>query len=123
MALMILIKFCGFTVHLKPNNMTQSAIPGKFPEARKTYLISGTVSCLNLETRKMLYSLKCNQGHKLLIIKNCIEISPMILKLSTETNRQIERQTSKDLHTYSFVLLPVAVGDLKFRELHIFNDN
>ena len=32
MALMILIKFCGFIVHSKPNIMTISAFPGKIHE-------------------------------------------------------------------------------------------
>ena len=31
----ILIKFCGFIVHSKPNNMTQSAFPEKIPETEK----------------------------------------------------------------------------------------
>ena len=31
----ILIKFCGFIVKSKPNNMTPSAFPGKIPETRK----------------------------------------------------------------------------------------
>ena len=35
MALTILIKFCGSTVHSKPNNMALSAIPGKIPETNK----------------------------------------------------------------------------------------
>ena len=35
MAPTILIKFCGFIVHSKPNNMTLSAFPGKIPETRK----------------------------------------------------------------------------------------
>ena len=30
-----MIKFCGFIVHSKPNNMTLSAIPGKISETRK----------------------------------------------------------------------------------------
>ena len=30
-----LIKFCGFTVHLEPNNMTPLAFPRKIHEARK----------------------------------------------------------------------------------------
>ena len=32
---MILIKFCGFMVHSKPNNMTLLPFPGKIPETRK----------------------------------------------------------------------------------------
>ena len=35
MAPRILIKFCGFIVHPKPNNMTLSAFLGKIPENRK----------------------------------------------------------------------------------------
>ena len=35
MALTILIKFCGFIVHSKPNNMTLSAFPGEIPATRK----------------------------------------------------------------------------------------
>ena len=35
MAPTILIKFCGFRVHSKPNNMTLSVFPGKIPETRK----------------------------------------------------------------------------------------
>ena len=35
MALTILIKFYGFIVHSKLNNMTLSAFPGKIPETRK----------------------------------------------------------------------------------------
>ena len=35
----ILIKFCGFIVHSKPNNMTLCAFSGKFPETRKIVLI------------------------------------------------------------------------------------
>ena len=35
MALTIWIKFCGFIVHSNPNNMTQSAFPGKNLESRK----------------------------------------------------------------------------------------
>ena len=31
----ILIKFCGFIVHLKPNNMTLAAFPEKIPETEK----------------------------------------------------------------------------------------
>ena len=38
MATRILIKFCGFIVHSKPNNMTLSALPGKIPETRKIVL-------------------------------------------------------------------------------------
>ena len=34
MAPTILIKFCGFIVHSKPNNMTLSAFPGKIPVTR-----------------------------------------------------------------------------------------
>ena len=30
-----LIKFCGFTVHSKPNNVTLSAFPEKIPETEK----------------------------------------------------------------------------------------
>ena len=37
MALTILIKFCGFIVHSKPNNMTLSAFPEKIPETGKFY--------------------------------------------------------------------------------------
>ena len=37
MAPTILIKFCGFIVHSKHNNMTQSALPGKIPETGKIY--------------------------------------------------------------------------------------
>ena len=33
-----LIKFCGFIVHLKPNNMTLSAFPGKIPETEENIL-------------------------------------------------------------------------------------
>ena len=36
MVLTILIKFCVFIVHSKPNNMTLSAFPGKILETRKT---------------------------------------------------------------------------------------
>ena len=32
---MILIKFCGYIVHSKPNNMTLSTFPEKIPETRK----------------------------------------------------------------------------------------
>ena len=35
MAPTILIKFCGFIVHVKPNNMALSAFPGKILETRK----------------------------------------------------------------------------------------
>ena len=35
MALTILIKFCGFIVHSKSNNMTLSAFPEKIPETEK----------------------------------------------------------------------------------------
>ena len=35
MAPTILIKFCAFIVHSKPNNMTLSAFPGKIPQIRK----------------------------------------------------------------------------------------
>ena len=31
----ILVKFCGFIVHSKPNNMKLSAFPGKIPETGK----------------------------------------------------------------------------------------
>ena len=34
-ALTILIKFCGFIVHSKPNNMTLLVFPGKILETRK----------------------------------------------------------------------------------------
>ena len=37
MAITILIKFCGFIVHTKHNNMTLSAFPGKIPETGKIY--------------------------------------------------------------------------------------
>ena len=37
MALTILIKFCVFIVHSKPNNMTLSAFTGKIPESGKIY--------------------------------------------------------------------------------------
>ena len=37
MAPTILIKFCGFIVHSKHNNMTLSAFPGKIPETGKIY--------------------------------------------------------------------------------------
>ena len=37
MASAILIKFCGFIVHSKINNMTLSAFPEKIPETRKLY--------------------------------------------------------------------------------------
>ena len=30
-----LIKFCGFTVHSKPNNVTLSAFPEKIPETER----------------------------------------------------------------------------------------
>ena len=33
---MKLIKFCGFTVHSKPNNMTLSTFPEKIPDTEKT---------------------------------------------------------------------------------------
>ena len=33
-----LIKFCRFTVHSKPNNMTLSIFPGKIPETRNIYI-------------------------------------------------------------------------------------
>ena len=39
MALTILIKFCDFIVHSKPNNMTLSTFPGKISETRKEFLI------------------------------------------------------------------------------------
>ena len=39
MAKTILIKFCGFIVHSKPNNMTLSTFPGKIPETRKIVFI------------------------------------------------------------------------------------
>ena len=39
MALTIMFKFCGFIVHSKPNNMTQSAIPGKSLKLEKQFLI------------------------------------------------------------------------------------
>ena len=35
MAPTILIKFCGFIVNSKPNNMTLSAFPEEIPETRK----------------------------------------------------------------------------------------
>ena len=35
MSKMILIKFCVFLEHSKPNNMTLSAFPEKIPETRK----------------------------------------------------------------------------------------
>ena len=35
MAPTILIKFCGFIAHSKPNNMTQSAFPEKIPETKE----------------------------------------------------------------------------------------
>ena len=38
MAPKILIKFCGFIVYSKPNNITLSAIPEKIPETRKIVL-------------------------------------------------------------------------------------
>ena len=34
-ALTILIQFCGFIEHSKPNNMTLSVFPEKIPEIRK----------------------------------------------------------------------------------------
>ena len=37
MALTILIKFCGFIVHSKPNDMTLSDFPGNIPETRKIF--------------------------------------------------------------------------------------
>ena len=37
MASTISIKFCGFIVHSKHNNMTLSAFPGKIPDTGKTY--------------------------------------------------------------------------------------
>ena len=37
MAPTILIKFCVFIVHSKPNNMTLPAFPGKIPETGKIY--------------------------------------------------------------------------------------
>ena len=37
MAPTILIKFCGFIVHSKHNNMTLSAFPGKIRETGKIY--------------------------------------------------------------------------------------
>ena len=36
---MILIKFSGFILYSKPNNMTPSAFPRKIPETKKIYLI------------------------------------------------------------------------------------
>ena len=33
-----LFKFCGFTVHSKPNNVTLSAFPEKIPEIEKENL-------------------------------------------------------------------------------------
>ena len=39
MAPTILIKFCGFIVHSKPNIMTLSAFPGKIPETRKIAIL------------------------------------------------------------------------------------
>ena len=39
MALTIFIKFCGFIVHSKPNNMSLSAFPEINSEARKNFLI------------------------------------------------------------------------------------
>ena len=35
MVLTVLIKFCAFIVHSKPNNMTLSPFAGKIPESRK----------------------------------------------------------------------------------------
>ena len=35
-----LIKFCGFTVHSKPNNVTLSAFPEKIPETKKKFNFS-----------------------------------------------------------------------------------
>ena len=32
-----LMKFCGFIVHSKPNNMTLSAFPGKIPGTEKYF--------------------------------------------------------------------------------------
>ena len=34
-----LIKFCRFTVHSKPNNVTLSALPEKIPETEKNLTI------------------------------------------------------------------------------------
>ena len=39
MAPTILIKFCGFTGHSKPNNVTLSAFPKKIPETEKNLTI------------------------------------------------------------------------------------
>ena len=39
MAPTIFIKFCGFIVHLNPNNMTLPALPGKIPETRKIFFL------------------------------------------------------------------------------------
>ena len=38
MGITILIKFCGFIVHSKLNNMARSAFPGKISETRKIVL-------------------------------------------------------------------------------------
>ena len=44
MAPTILIKFCGFVVHSKHNNMTLSAFPGKISESGKIYFKFFSVS-------------------------------------------------------------------------------
>ena len=43
-AVTILIKFCEFIVHSKPNNVTLSAFPGKIPETRKMVFNSLSVA-------------------------------------------------------------------------------
>ena len=79
MAQTILIKFSGFKVYSKPNNLRLSAFPGKFPEARKIYYKVLRVllpEAAILATREMFYNLKVNRDRKLLIIKT----GPVLLK-------------------------------------------
>ena len=79
MAAKIVINFCGFVEHSKPNNMTLSDFIGTFPEGKKNlysiYLRSNTYR------RKMFCNLKSNWDHKLLIIESYIENSPMVVEL------------------------------------------
>ena len=76
MAQTILIKFSGFKVYSKPNNLRLSAFPRKFPETRKIYYSIYTLAAI-LAIREMFYNLKVNRDRKMLIIKT----GPVVLKL------------------------------------------
>ena len=70
MAPTIFIQFSGFIVHSKPNNITLSAFPGKFPETRKIVFNFPSVAWPNIAPKS------CDQSRSYSISRIPLQISP-----------------------------------------------